>query len=464
MIPEPLSAKQRIIMNAPLTIGLSELWVASGTKFGKTFGLSAGMVRKTLSMQGGLLRWIAPIYAQTKIGFKYAKRIFPPPPHTKIDNHDLSLTVSGLDSRLEFKSGKFPEDLEGEGTHANALDEAAKMQQQVYDSTKTTTTVTRGPIIAISTPRGKNWFYAKCMEAKEEMEWAKKKGMQPTKMFITAPSTDNPLVSAAAVEEARRSMPERLFRQYYLAEFMDDGSVFMGYRECLNGPELQFDGPSCLWISPLYSAGTVVIGADWAKTVDYTVFIAFDIVTHEMVGFQRFHKTPYTEAIRKLVLFAKKFSDVIIINHDKTGLGQVIDDQLAYTDLPYEGITFTNAIKALMVGQLITSIEHRSLSLPNWPEMISELESYEVATNAIGTMTYAAVPGKHDDIISAMMLAHAALVQYSDTGADINFMEELGKPVTTADRGKTAGKDAAKIPAAVNPIEAFYRSIREDDD
>jgi len=450
-------------MEALVMSGLSELWVACGTKFGKTFAAAAAISTRQMTGHGLLGRWVAPIYAQTKIGFKYCKKIVPPPPHTRIDNHDLSLTLTALDSRVEFKSGKYPEDLEGEGIHGGyVLDECAKMQEQVYNSARTTVTVTRAPMLNISTPRGKNWFYSKCMAAKDEMEWATKRGLPPAKMFITAASTDNPLVSAEAVEEARRSMPDRLFRQYYLAEFVDDGSVFLGYRDCLFGEELELHGPTQRWFDPAYDGGTVVIGADWAKTQDYTVFTAFDIVTRRLVGFERFHKTPYTEAIRKLVLFARKFKDVMVVKHDKTGLGGVIDDQLSYTELPYDGVTFTNAWKTNAVTALITSVEHKMVGLPRWPEMIDEFESYEVTTSAAGNLSYSAVPGKHDDIVSSLLLSHEALLQYSDTGADIKFMEDMKNPDGKTGDGKTVGKDGK--PQQVNPIEEFYRAIEDDDD
>jgi hypothetical protein len=434
------------------------MWIACGTKFGKTFGASAGLSTRALTLQGGVLRWVAPIYAQTKIGMKYCKKFLPPEPWTKIDNHSMLATIIPNDTTIEFKSGKFPEDLEGEGTHGNILDECAKMSEQVYDSVKTTTTVTRGPIVGISTPRGKNWFYSRCMAAKDQMEWCIANKKPLTHIFITAPSTANPLVSAAAVEDAKRSMPERLFRQYYLAEFMDDGSVFTGYRECYFGPELDhIRGPKQTWFAEDFEkVGTVVVGADWAKTTDYTVFTAFDISTRRLVGYQRFHKTPYTEAVRKLVLFCRRFNDVLLVRHDKTGLGGVIDDLLSNSDLPYEGVTFTNAWKADAVAQLITGIEQKMVFFPRLPSFNEEFEAYEVETKPSGSMTYAATPGRHDDIISSLLLSHTALVQYSDTDMlTVKFVEDLKKPQTAPDKGKD---DDEKI----SDVEAFYRDISED--
>src|SRR5690606_8630273 len=190
-------------------------------------------------------------------------------------------------------------------------DEAAKMKEAVYAAVKTTTTVTRGVIIPISTPFGKNWFYKGCMAAKEEMLRAKHENRPTTKIFITAPTSDNPSVSQAAIDDARRSLPDRLFRQYYLAEFVDDGNVFSGFRKCMYGDEVEIFGEFQAWFLPGSDKMKVVIGADWAKTVDWTVFTAFDIESRRVVGYLRFHKKTYTEAIRQLMAFSKKFEEVL---------------------------------------------------------------------------------------------------------------------------------------------------------
>jgi hypothetical protein len=383
---------------------------------------------------------------------------------------ELTLQFSGGGPRLEFKSGSNPEDLEGEGTEINVLDEASKLRQQVYDSVKTTTTITRGLIAPFSTPRGKNWFYTKGMEAKDIMDWQLKRNKRLTHMFITAPSTDSPLVTPEAIEEAKRSLPDRLFRQYYLAEFLDDGSVFVGFRDCVLGPEMVFDGKQQYWLDEDAENSTVVIGADWAKTQDRTVFWAIDVNARVCVGFWRFYKTPYTEAIRRLVKFSRKFKDVLIVHHDKTGLGTVIDDYLAETELPYEGITFTNATKADMVSKLITGFETKDHFVPNWREAVDELDAYEVLTTPSGNMTYGAPEGKHDDIVSAMMLAYLALVRYGDRDYTVKSLEptpEQQKEKAKADQGqKVSNNDKVEkepVPRKT-AFEQFYDSLRNDDD
>lgn len=443
-IPDPHSIKQKLIMEAFRYPKLKEIWIACGTKFGKTLGASGAQTSAAWSRKNILCRWVAPIYPQAVIGFKYAQNLFPSPPAIEVNKSGPSIYIPNNGSRIEYKSGKFPEDLEGEACHTYVLDECSKMSEQVYSSAWTTTTVTRGQIMAISTPRGKNWFYTRSMQAKEEMEWCRKNDLPFTKIFLTAATIDNPFVSKEVVEQARLTLPDRLFKQYYLAEFVDDGSVFVGYRQCIY---TDFEIKDEYWIDQTEDHN-VVIGADWAKTEDRCVFIAIDCQTRRVCGFWRFYKIPYTEAVRRLYTFSHKFKSTEIIFHDKTGLGNVIDDLLADSEMNFRGITFSNANKSDMVAKLMTAFEQKSIGIPNWEEMISELDAYEVATNALGSTTYSAPTGKHDDIVSALFLANAALLQYGDELPQFSFTLPQSE----------GGQEPA------DPMEDFYRELGLDND
>ena len=439
------------MMEAWFVDGLLELWCPCGTKFGKSLGASAGWAGKAAIQSSSLFRWVAPIYSQTKIGFKYAKMMLPG--DIDINKGEPSLTLKN-DSKLEFKSGKHPEDLEGEAVHGGyVLDECAKMQEQVYDSAKTTVTVTRAPICSYSTPKGKNWFYRKCMNAKDDMLWDIKHGRPPKKIFMTAPSIVNPAVTAEAVAEAKRSLPDRLFRQYYLAEFMDDGSVFVGFRECVRDVNTPIDD-EMFWLREGHADMEVVIGVDWAKHSDYTVVTAIkysgDVNGRpekskipEVVGYLRFQGQTYTDAVRELVLFTRRFKKCGIVYHDKTGVGEAIDDLMARTELNFQGVTFTNASKSAMVNQLIMTFERKDIILPNWHDMLKELDSFEVTTSLSGNMKYAGATGSHDDIVCSLLLSHSAYQEYAGN-TQIRFLDEL--------------------PTTKLSIDSFYKDLMEDSD
>jgi hypothetical protein len=114
---------------------------------------------------------------------------------------------------------------------------------------------------------------------------------------------------------------------------------------------------------------------------------------------------------------------------------------------PTTGITFTNKSKSDMVNRLISRFELRDLGIPNWPILLSELDSFEGTTNAIGTITYNGAPGKHDDTVCALMLANAALIR-SEGSLEVTL----------------AGDAPKKRPEDLGALEAFYDDLADDDD
>jgi len=410
----PHSNKQALIMNAFFIPGLVEMWVACGTKFGKSLAASGALSLFFPLQKQSMLRWVAPIYTQSKIGFKYCRNILPPEPHVKANESNLALYMPSNDSMIQFFHGQHPESLEGEATKANVLDECAKMKEDVYNSTKTTTTVTRGPILGISTPKGKNnWFYRKCMEAKAEMIRAKFEERRPTKIFIHAPSWTNPHVSAEVVADAKRTMPARLWRQYYAAEFLSDGSVFSNVEACYI-TDFQELNDQFFWIDENAMLQAVVIGVDWARNVDYTVFTAINPKTRRTVAMWRMRGISYPAQINRLKTFATKFLSCETVWHDKTGVGVALDDMLHHTELPFNGITFTNASKNELMVRLMLAFEQEAIGIPQINSVVSELNDIEVKTTLTGLPTYSAPDGSHDDIVMSLALAHAAMLQHSE--------------------------------------------------
>lgn len=424
--PKPHSTKQELIMRGFLFPGVKEIIVVCGTKFGKSLSASTCMVNGAIKKRGAKWRWIAPIYRQAKIGMEYFKGIIPPAPHSEMIESKMLIRLPNLDSQIEFWHTQNPVDLEGAAVHGQIGDEAAKMPYDAYISAKTTTTFTRGPSMWISTPYGKNWFYKKYLECKDEMDWAIKRGKEPTKLAIHAPTSANPFVSQDIIDAAKKDLPDRMFRQYYLAEFLDDGSVFVGFRECIEGPEIHAYGAVQQWVCEDANEKNVVVGADWAKTQDFAVFTAIDYQgpKPKVVGFMRFQSIKYTEAIMELYRFCKQFKSCGLIVHDKTGVGEAIDDMLGKINLPINGFVFNNQSKSGLINRLMIRIERGDIILPNWQELIKELDSFEVESSEIGTLRYNAAPGAHDDIVISLALAIYAYEEYAGQ-QEIRFMEDL---------------------------------------
>lgn len=392
-----------------------------GTKFGKTLALAIKAAHSLFNADYPIqILWAAPTYPNAKVGYKYLLALL----HHDLRNQnasELTITLKHNQAKIFFKGiNHDPESVEGEMYHYVIVDEASKMKPQGIVSIRTTTTATKAPIDIVSTPRGKNWFWDYFRRGVDESE--------RDYLSYTYPTSDNPFISRDEIEIARRQLPQRLYEQYYLARFVDESELFVGYHDCIVGEPLNFASKDRqFWYDPKCFNSRVVIGVDWAKTIDYTVFIAIDYerTKPKIVGFMRFQGLKYTDAIKYLAMFASKFKETTTVYHDKTGVGQAIDDMLDSTRLPYEGITFTNKGKSEMVNSYLIAVEQGLIELPNWNEMIEEIECFELTINAIGTMRFEAAKGKHDDIIMAMILAWSATTDYSSQDLEVRSLENM---------------------------------------
>lgn len=427
----PHSPKQKLVMEFLLGKGPPfTLWVACGTKWGKTSASSGGLCAAVPKTRRSLWRSVAPIYRQTKIAWNYIDRIWPGAPYVQKKLTAMEMYLPGTENTLQFWHGQSPEDLEGEAVRGQLNDECAKMKEQVLISSETTRTQTGGRFLNISTPRGKNHFYRGCMRAKEEMERAEFEGRIPNEIFITAPTSDNPHIPHHRLVEAKRLLPTRLFDQYWNALFLDEGSVWPKYlidTETWKEP-YQKDGPVEYWIHPDAKNISIVAGCDWAKKQDYTVLTCWDYSQrpYRCVGFLRFHRRPYPNQVVSVVKFLNRFKDIQILLHDKTGVGEAIDDMLdAVPGLVYRGVIFSNASKSIMVNDAVVLAERQEILFPNWPTMKQEFEDFEVEVTELGLAKYAAPSGQHDDTVFSACLGLKACEENIDRDFEATFLEEL---------------------------------------
>lgn len=435
VIPAPHSDVQRQILNAFRMPGLEEMWVACGTKFGKTLAASGALALAAPLRPDTRWRWIAPIYMQSKIGFRYLKKMLPPEPYCGYSLSDPSISFPSIETVIEFFHGQNATSIEGEGCSGYIFDEAAKLKEDVHASAQTTTTITRGPICGLSTPFGKNWFFRKCMLAKEEMARAAYEKRPPKQIFLTAPTALNPKVPRESIERARRNLPDRLFRQYYMAEFIDDGSVFQFLNEAFGGA-IEFHADS-LWYAPDgHESNEIYIGADWAKTNDYSCFYALNDKGNN-VGYKHFNRVPYPEQVAALMSFASTIKQRstnkachVYIAHDATGIGEVIDDIINGIDskgFTITGVKWTNNMKEVAVSDMILSLEEKILRLRAWQTLKTELEIFEGRVTKSGNFVYCAPPGMKDDTVMTIVLANRLFREYRGHETGVVVLDSINE-------------------------------------
>lgn len=362
--------------------------VAMGRRWGKS--TMAGAFCTLAAARGAHVAWIVPTYKNGRPLWRNVERYLAPLEKTglaRLNKSDRIAEVKGA-GQLGIYSADNPTSILGEAFHLVVIDEAARIPEEVWtDTIQPTLADFGGKAILISTPKGRNWFWR---------EWARGKSGDPAVMAFQAPSSDNPNPRIkAAAEHARTRVPERTYRQEWLAEFIDDSSdVFRGVR-ALATAETQ---------EQAIEGHQYVIGADWGQTVDYTVFTVIDSTLQSVVYVDRFNEVDYGTARSRLAALWQRFGRCAVVA-EQNGIGLPIIESCWRDGIPVQPFTTTNASKAEAIGALILAFEQRTLHVLPYEPLILELESFEQERMPSGLIRYAAPEGLHDDCVMSLAFA-----------------------------------------------------------
>ena len=355
--------------------------VEATTKSGKTVGAMAWFLEQALVHRGGPGRnfwWVAPIFAQARIPFRRMKRGLPRAAYVPNDT-ELTLTLPN-GSVLWFKGGDHADSLFGEDVYAAVLDEASRVREESWHAVRSTLTATRGPVRLIGNVKGRRtWFYrlARRAEAGEpDMAYAK----------ITAyDAVSAGVLAEAEVDDARRTLPDAVFRELYLAEPSDDQGNPFGVDAIRRS------------IGPLSAAPPVAFGVDLAKSVDWSAVVALD-AQGRVCRFDRF-QAPWDETTRRVLQALGRVPALV----DATGVGDPIVERLQRAGANAEGFLFSSPAKQSLMEGLAVAIQQGEVTVPAGP-LVAELEAFEYVYSRVG-VRYAAPEGLHDDCVCALALA-----------------------------------------------------------
>jgi len=217
-------------------------------------------------------------------------------------------------------------------------------------------------------------------------------------MSWSFPTSSNPYIDLAEIEAARKMLPERIFSQEYLAEFIDDaGGVFRRVMDAATAREHNAAEDGRQYIA----------GVDVAAQVDFTVVCVMDIESKELVFMDRFNRVDYNVLEDRLHAMYKRFNlDTMII--ESNSIGQPVIDPLMVRGLSIQPFTTTRATKTNIIQGLQAAFEHNQIKILNDPILIGELQAFEGKQSGAG-WTYSAPEGLHDDCVMALAIAYQGM-------------------------------------------------------
>ncbi len=357
--------------------------LACGRRWGKT-RLGAALCLET-ALLGGRAWWVAPSYKMGQVGWRLIRSLSAQIPGARRSEVDRIVEfVSG--GSVQVRSADDPDSLRGEGLDFLVMDECAFTKESAWsEALRPSLTDRKGRALFISTPKGRNWFWRLYNTTGEEYA------------HHSYPTSSNPYIDPAEIQAAKETVPERIFRQEYLAEFIEDaGSVFRNVSKLST-------------LKPLEKAKEgrqYFAGVDWGKHNDFTVVSVFDDLG-DQVYLDRFNKVDYVVQIGRISAINKRFGLTAILA-ESNSIGEPNIERMVREGLPVEGFATTNRSKAAAVEAFEAALDHEEMRLIDDETQTAELQALEQTRLPSGLTRYAAPEGMHDDIVMADILAWRA--------------------------------------------------------
>ena len=359
--------------------------VSAGRRFGKT--KLGALMCFAVAAQRGRAWWVAPTFGIAQIGWRMMRQLAAQVPGVTIRESERMITLP-TGGTVQIKSADNPDSLRGEGLDFVVLDECAFLKPETWTEVlRPALADKQGGALFISTPKGRNWFWNIHQRANYDAAW---------KSFHFT-SYDNPFVAKSELDATKEQLPERVFRQEILAEFLEDGGgVFRGVRAAATAEAQE---------SRMHGR-TYVFGVDWARDADFSVITVLDTTTMSMAAMDRFNHIDYHVQAQRLQAMAERFKPAAIVA-ESNSIGTPIIEQLRRQGLPVVPFTTTNASKQIAIDALALAFERGTLRILPDDVLINELEAYSMERLPSGMLRYSAPDGGHDDCVMSLALCYS---------------------------------------------------------
>jgi hypothetical protein len=304
-----LTSYQKAILFSKARFTITE----ASTKAGKTHSHIIwlfGKAHEYESVQGKNYWWVAPVYNQSKIAFKRLKRNLIQYGVYSFNESNLIITCPN-GAEIHFKSADNPDNLYGEDVYACVFDEAPRAKEEAWFALRSTLTATKAPCKIIGNFGGiSNWVHKLKEKAKNDKEYEYFK--------VTCwDAIREGILDEAEVEQAKRDLPEKIFKELYEAEQSED-----------EGQLIMNESISKLFSNTHLKSGVKYITGDIARLgKDKSVFMVWDGL--RVIEVSEMAVSRVDESVNAINELASKYnvnrSNIIV---DEDGVGGGVKDYL----------------------------------------------------------------------------------------------------------------------------------------
>ena len=193
-----------------LSTAMAQVLLLCSRQVGKSTVAGALAIRSAILQPGALILLLSPSLRQSGELFRKVLSYF------KALGRPLKVTAESA-LRIEFANGSRIVSLPGDegtirgfsGVTLLVIDEAARVDDNLYRAVRPMLAVSRGRLVALSTPFGQRGWFFDAWQSSEEWE----------RVEVTA--DECPRISRDFLAAERRTLGERWYRQEYLCSFED---------------------------------------------------------------------------------------------------------------------------------------------------------------------------------------------------------------------------------------------------
>ena len=380
--------KQREIINGILEGSAKFHIVSVGRQVGKSLmGMNLALWWMINKGPAKVL-WVSPVYSQAN---KVHKELVEAIEHSgliaKNNYADNSLKLRN-GSEILFRSAERYDNIRGLTMDYGILDEAAFIRNEAWSEAIRPVFAVRGKkVVFISTPKGKNYFY--------DLFQLGMSPDHPNYRSYKGSSYDTPYIAPEEIQDAQKTLPPNIFKQEYLAEFIDNGGeVFTRLKES-SLPQ---------WPLP---TGRVYCGIDLGRQEDYTVATFIDS-TGAIVEIYRNRQADWSTMTREIIALCQKWQATAMV--ETNSIGDVLYEQIQLGWADTHPFTTTGKSKPEIIEGLVLDFAEDRIRIPSsdlYPVLHHELGIFSYEYNPrTRQVRYGAPAPHHDDCVMSLAIAN----------------------------------------------------------
>ena len=359
---------------------------------GRQFGKS--LMAMNLVLYWGINRgpakclWVSPVYSQTDKVQKELMAAIGESGLVKSCNYSSNEITLKNGTQILFRSAERYDNIRGLTCDYGVIDEAAFCKDEAWQEAIRPVFMVRGKkVLFISTPKGKNFFYDLYQLGVSED--------YPQYCNYTGTSYDTPYIDPIDIMDAKKTLPENVFKQEYLAAFIDSGGEVFSNLD--KNTFAQYPRPQ----------GKIFCGIDLGKQEDYTVATFVDS-RGQIVDIYRSNAQEWTTMVNEILIRIRKHNATVMI--EVNSIGDVIFEMVKKQWQDTHPFVTTSKSKQEIIEGLILDMNDVAITIPDvglFSWLYNELSMFTYSYNPkTRSIKYGHPSGQHDDTVISLAIAN----------------------------------------------------------